>query len=87
MALILLHYNTIRGTSIRAYLEKYGMRCPGEIDITRTRWSDKPTALIPMILSNIKNYAPNSSRVIFEQGRLEAEQKERELLSHTNNLS
>ncbi len=25
------------------YLNKYGMRCVGEIDITRPRWSEKPT--------------------------------------------
>ena len=37
--------------AIYAYLDKYGMRCAGEIDITRTRWSEKPTTLVPMILS------------------------------------
>lgn len=30
--------------AVYAYLSKYGMRCAGEIDITRTRWSEKPTA-------------------------------------------
>src|SRR6202012_3965164 len=39
--------------AIRAYLDKYGMRCAGEIDITRTRWSEKPSILIPMILGSI----------------------------------
>ncbi|AGL00600.1 phosphoenolpyruvate synthase [Desulfoscipio gibsoniae] len=72
--------------SMRAYLEKYGMRCPGEIDITRTRWNEQPTALIPAILSNIKNFAPNASSVKFEQGRLEAEEKEQELLSRLEQL-
>jgi len=72
--------------SIRAYLEKYGMRCSGEIDITKPRWSEKPTALISMILSNIKNFEPNARSVKFEQGRLEAEQKERELLSRLEQL-
>ncbi|SFG11480.1 pyruvate, water dikinase [Desulfotomaculum arcticum] len=72
--------------SIRAYLEKYGMRCSGEIDITRPRWNEQPTALIPMILSNIKNFEPNASSVKFEQGRREAEQKERELLSRLEQL-
>ncbi len=33
--------------SLRAYLEKYGMRCAGEIDITRPRWSEQPTTLVP----------------------------------------
>src|SRR5690606_28825267 len=41
--------------AIDAYLDKYGMRCTGEIDITRTRWSEKPVALVPFILANIKN--------------------------------
>ena len=36
--------------AIRAYLDKYGMRCVGEIDITRPRWSERPTTLLPMIL-------------------------------------
>ena len=26
--------------AISAFLNKYGMRCAGEIDITRTRWSE-----------------------------------------------
>src|SRR3954447_14050060 len=45
--------------AIYAYLCKYGMRCAGEIDITRTRWSEKPITLVPMILNNIKNFEPN----------------------------
>jgi len=40
--------------AIHAYLNKYGMRCTGEIDITKTRWSEKPATLVPMIISNIK---------------------------------
>src|SRR5213082_3093602 len=42
--------------AINAYLDTYGMRCAGEIDITKTRWSEKPTTLVPMILSHIKNF-------------------------------
>lgn len=72
--------------SIRAYLKKYGMRCPGEIDITKPRWSEKPTALIPMILSNIRNSKPNSSSIKFEQGKLEAEKKEQELIKRLEKL-
>ncbi|AFC30643.1 Pps [Paenibacillus mucilaginosus 3016] len=66
--------------AIHDYLSKYGMRCTGEIDITRTRWSEKPTTLIPMILSNIKNLEPHASHRKFEQGRQEALKKEQELL-------
>ncbi len=68
--------------TIQDYLEKYGMRCSGEIDITRSRWSEQPTVLIPMILSNIRNFEPGARRVKFEQGLQEARQKEQELLSH-----
>jgi pyruvate,water dikinase len=72
--------------SIQSFLEKYGMRCSGEIDITRPRWSEQPTALIPMILSNIKNFQPNARGVKFDHGRLEAEQKEQDLLSRLEQL-
>ncbi|AWB44701.1 phosphoenolpyruvate synthase [Paenibacillus sp. CAA11] len=67
-------------TAIYDYLSKYGMRCTGEIDITRTRWSEKPSTLLPIILSNIKNFEPNASQRKFEQGRQEAMNKEQELL-------
>jgi pyruvate,water dikinase len=66
--------------AIYAYLNKYGMRCAGEIDITKPRWSEKPTTLVPMILGNIKNFPPNASHLKFEQGRQEALNKEQELL-------
>ncbi|HEY0764303.1 MAG TPA: phosphoenolpyruvate synthase [Pyrinomonadaceae bacterium] len=72
--------------AIYAYLDKYGMRCVGEIDITRTRWSEKPTALVPVILSNIKNFEPGASKRKFEQGRQEALQKEEELLDRLRQL-
>ena len=73
--------------SIRVYLKKYGMRCSGEIDITKTRWSEQPTLLIPMILSNIKNFAPHARSAKFEQGLREAERKEQELLSRLEQVS
>ena len=66
--------------AIDAYLNKYGMRCAGEIDITKTRWREKPTTLVPIILSNIKNLEPNAGIRKFEQGRQEALKKEQELL-------
>lgn len=68
------------------YLSKYGMRCTGEIDLTRTRWSEKPTTLVPMILSNIKNFKPNAGHRKFEQGRQEALKKEQELLDRLKQL-
>lgn len=73
--------------AITAYLDKYGMRCAGEIDITRTRWSEKPSILVPAILSNIKNLEPGASKRKFEQGRQEALKKERDLLTRLRELT
>ncbi|CRK83319.1 phosphoenolpyruvate synthase [Neobacillus massiliamazoniensis] len=72
--------------AIYAFLNKYGMRCAGEIDLTRSRWSEKPTTLVPLILINIKNFEPNASNRKFEQGRLEASKKEQELLDRLKQL-
>jgi rifampicin phosphotransferase len=67
-------------TAIGAYLDEYGMRCVGEIDITRPRWSERPSMLVPAIITNIENFEAGESERRFEQGRLEAEAKEREVL-------
>jgi rifampicin phosphotransferase len=72
--------------AISAYLNTYGMRCAGEIDITKPRWSEKPTTLVPLILSNIKNFEPGESQRRFEQGRQEALKKEQELLDRLKQL-
>ncbi|KAF6616537.1 pyruvate,water dikinase [Paenibacillus jamilae] len=72
--------------AVATYLDKYGMRCAGEIDITRTRWSEKPSILVPMILSNIKNLEPGASKRKFEQGRQEALKKEQDLLARLKQL-
>ena len=66
--------------AIRAYLDEYGMRCVGEIDITRPRWSERPAVLVPIILANIGNFEAGEATRRFEQGRVEAEAKEREVL-------
>ncbi len=73
--------------AIRAYLEKYGMRCAGEIDITTPRWSERPTTLLPMILGNIKNFEPGAGERRFEQGRQAARSKEQELLERLRALA
>ncbi|MCD4657728.1 MAG: phosphoenolpyruvate synthase, partial [Planctomycetes bacterium] len=65
--------------SIKSYLSKYGMRCSGDIDITVPRWSEKPTEIVPIILSNIKNFGPNASKLIFDQGITESKSRIEEL--------
>ena len=72
--------------AIRAWLDMYGMRCPGEIDITRPRWSERPTTLVPMILGNIENFEPGAGKLRFDQGRQEAWKKEQELLERLRDL-
>ncbi len=66
--------------AIHAWLEKYGMRCAGEIDITRPRFEERPGALVPLLLGHIKRFEAGEGARRFERGRQEARQKERELL-------
>ncbi|MGX5499663.1 phosphoenolpyruvate synthase [Bacillus wiedmannii] len=72
--------------AIRTFLNKYGMRCSGEIDITKTRWSEKPTTIIPMILNNIRDFEAGASKRKFEKGLQEASNKEEELLERLQHL-
>ncbi len=72
--------------AIRAYLDKYGMRCVGEIDITRPRWSERPTTLVPVILDNIKLFEPGARERRFEQGRQQAQRKEQQVLERLRAL-
>ncbi|MBG9836834.1 MULTISPECIES: phosphoenolpyruvate synthase [Bacillus cereus group] len=72
--------------AIDVFLNKYGMRCSGEIDITKTRWSEKPTTIIPMILNNIRDFEYGASKRKFEEGLQEALKKEEELLNRLQQL-
>jgi pyruvate,water dikinase len=72
--------------AIRSWLEKYGMRCVGEIDITRPRWSERPRALLPAILSNVRNFEPGAAKRRFEEGRQVAWQKEENILERLRAL-
>jgi pyruvate,water dikinase len=72
--------------AIRAFLHKYGMRCVGEIDITRPRWSERPTTLLPTILGNVKNFETGAAKRHFEQGQQEAWTKEQDLLERLRAL-
>src|SRR3546814_6956340 len=48
--------------AIEAYLSRYGMRGAGEIDITRPRWSEQPSVLVPLILANVKSFEGGEAR-------------------------
>ena len=72
--------------AIRGWLDKYGMRCVGEIDITRPRWSERPSTLVPLILANIKTCELGAGKQRFEQGRRDAAKKEQDLLQRLRAL-
>jgi phosphoenolpyruvate synthase/pyruvate phosphate dikinase len=62
------------------------MRCVGEIDITRPRWSERPSTLLPVILGNIKNFEPGDGERRFAHGRQEGREKKQELLARLRAL-
>ena len=72
--------------AIQGWLDVYGMRGPGEIDITRPRWRERPTMLLPLILSHVRTMAVGAAQERFEQGRQEASQKERDILERLRAL-
>ncbi|WP_435187827.1 rifamycin-inactivating phosphotransferase [Streptomyces sp. bgisy126] len=72
--------------ALEAYLDRYGMRCVGEIDITRPRWRERPTALVPAILDNVGNFGPGAAERRFEKGLREARRKERDVLTRLRAL-
>jgi rifampicin phosphotransferase len=72
--------------AIERWLETYGMRCVGEIDITRPRWAERPSALLPAILGNVRNFGPGEAARRFEQGRREARAKEQDVLERLRAL-
>jgi pyruvate,water dikinase len=72
--------------AIRSWLDRYGMRCVGEIDITRPRWSERPRTLLPVILGNVKNFEAGAAKRRFDQGLREARQKKQDVLARLRTL-
>lgn len=72
--------------AVEDYLDRYGMRCVGEIDITRPRWSEQPATLVPLILDHVRTFAPGESRRRFARGRRAAERKAEEVLARLRAL-
>ncbi len=72
--------------AIEAWLDTYGMRCVGEIDIARPRWSERPATLVPVILGHVENFEAGAGARRFERGRQEAWTKEQELLERVRAL-
>ena len=73
--------------AIQGWLDRYGMRGVGEIDITRPRWSERPAMLLPMLLGNVASFAPGAALSRFEQGLRAAKKKEEEVLARLRALT
>jgi pyruvate,water dikinase len=74
------------GHAIQAFLERYGVRCTGEIDVTRPRWREVPTQLVPAIEGHLKSAAPGQHRRDFLAGEREAERAAATLLTRLQAL-
>ncbi|MFL6049969.1 MAG: rifamycin-inactivating phosphotransferase [Gaiellales bacterium] len=72
--------------AIEGYLERFGMRGTGEVDITRPRWSERPSTLVPLMLGNVRSFEPGAGKRRFEQGAAEAREQERQLLERLRAL-
>ncbi len=72
--------------ALRGYLDRYGMRCVGEIDITRTRWAEQPSLLVPLLLANVERFEPGERERRVAEGLRVAEATEREVLERLRAL-
>lgn len=72
--------------ALEAFLDRYGMRCVGEIDITRPRWRERPSTLVPVILGDVRHFEAGEAKRRFEQGRGAAQQKEQDVLERLRAL-
>ncbi|GAA4557832.1 rifamycin-inactivating phosphotransferase [Pseudonocardia xishanensis] len=85
-AVALLEKGTVEGlgpasaASLQAFLDEYGMRCPGEIDLTRPRWSERPDMLASTLLGNIRGHEPGAGKRLFDEGRRQAGEAEQDVL-------
>ncbi len=64
------------------FIDKYGSRCPGEIDLTRLRWREAPTQLIAAILGHIRSVETGEHRQRFIRGEQDATEAEQRVLRH-----
>jgi pyruvate,water dikinase len=58
---------------LAGFFARYGMRGPGEIDLTRPRWREAPTRLVSAILSHVSGLEPGQHRRDFLAGQRAAE--------------
>src|SRR5690606_23834783 len=62
------------------FLDKYGHRCPGEIDLTPPRWREAHTLLVSAILGHMRSVRPGEHRRRVEEGEREAREAAERIL-------
>ena len=72
--------------AIEGFLHRYGMRCPGEIDIARPRWCERPETLLPMLLTDVRNFEAGAAARRRRQGRERAARVVADLLERLRAL-
>lgn len=72
--------------ALEGFLETYGARCVGEIDITRPRWRERPSDVVPVLLANIRNFAPGEGERRLGAGRRRAAEVADDLLERVRRL-
>lgn len=65
---------------LEEFMRLYGMRCPGEIDISKPRWHEVPTTLVSSIMSHIRTMAPGEHRTKFQEAAREAERVAKDII-------
>lgn len=67
--------------ALAAYLDRYGMRCVGEIDLGRPRWAERPSLLVPALLADVRAFGPGEASRRVAAGRRAAEAKAADVLA------
>lgn len=72
--------------AIEGWLARYGMRGPGEIDITRPRFVEQPTAILPTLLAHVDAHEPGERERRWRAGEAAARAKAEEVLTRLRAL-
>ncbi|MGA8942836.1 MAG: phosphoenolpyruvate synthase [Thermoactinomyces sp.] len=67
------------------FMAKYGHRCPGEIDMTRPRWREAPTQLVPAILGHMRSVKQGEHRQKFAEGEQAAREAAQRIMEQAGN--
>jgi pyruvate,water dikinase len=66
--------------ALDAFLERYGMRGPSEIDIARPRFRDEPGSLLKVVAGNLRQSEPGTHRAHHQKLAADAESAARRLI-------